>query len=740
MNPPSFPQDDYTPYGYLDNPFDAGPWVGLESGGVLRSLSACGFGWFHPQRDPPEGGGLRLGLELGGRRLLETAELEAAGLRPVSRYHSSRVQSFELSLGAGLVRATFVLGSADALLARCRLEGPVEASLLVQLRVGRGARRNAWAGHLSPPGALAALAEPGPWYALGASVAAAGHRLIDDGRVVGRGEHVVGEAYSPAAGWLGAELVVPAADVPPDGLWCALGRGASAEAALQEAWRALPQAEAVLSRRLEEDAAFWGRAPHPVGDWPASWRRGWVYDLETTRLMLRPPAGVFHDLWPTWQLFRPRVVLAENALDMMRLACADPAAARRALSTAFREAPQANLPCLFANGSLNMVAEGGDACGTSPAWCLPFHCLYLLYLWDPDREWLRTLYPALEAYLDWWLEHRRDEQGWMVYRCTWESGEDGTPRLDWQRTGHRDIAREVRPVELQAAMAHSALLLVRLGRELGRREAELGRWRAVAEEYTRRTRALWDPAQARFRDQYLAEAPRDGAEAEYWGARGEESPLQLLPLLYAVATPEQARALAPRLHHFLRPPYTWWPSWTFTLAEVARAAGEYQTAARLAHQVLSRVYPALDRREGADMGARPGTSREWWPDDLAQNTVHNECYGWGATTATLFLRHVLGFGPAETTEELAFELVPCLPPGLLRPGRRCGFANLHYRGTRLDLDYQADAAGLGARLVAAGAGKVVVTSGGQELEVSRRDEGFRFRLQQGERHLVQLIP
>ncbi len=36
------PRDDFTPFGYLDNPYHA--WK-LNPGGVLRSLEPLGMGW-----------------------------------------------------------------------------------------------------------------------------------------------------------------------------------------------------------------------------------------------------------------------------------------------------------------------------------------------------------------------------------------------------------------------------------------------------------------------------------------------------------------------------------------------------------------------------------------------------------------------------------------------------------------------------------------------------------------------
>jgi len=752
---PAFPTDDYTPYGYLDNPYDAGPWVGLEAGGVIRSIEACGFAWFRPGGDNPslplrssEHGsgqapahaGLRVGLESGRTRLLSAEDFHAADVPLVSRYHTSRVQTFDFTYQGVEVSLAFMLAERDALLCRATLRGlQAPLKLVAEGSVRRQPRRNARAAYLASADALALLAEPGPWYAVRVSQHSTEQRILDDGCVVFGAEHVIGEAYSPEEGMLAGELG-SMLEPGPDGeaeVWIAFGRGTTAEAAVRNADAALRARREVLAARLAEDERFWKRAPRPVGDWPEAWRRGWVYDLETTRLMVRPPVGVFKEVWPTWQLFRPRVVLAENTLDMLRLAYADPETAQAALLTVFREAPQANVPCMFANGSFNMVAAGGDACGTSPAWCLPFHNIYLLYLWHPDRAWLRALYPHLEAYLRWWMEHRRDEEGWFVYRCTWEAGEDGTPRLDPARTGHGDIFHQVRPAELQAAMAHSALIMTRLGQELGLKEAQWGEWAALYQEYVERTRSLWDTTAERFRDAYPPDVPPITSRESYWDGPADLSALHLIPLMYDVATPEQAAVLASHLLEFNKPPWTCWASWTYTIVEAARAVGAFEVAGRIAHDVLASVYPRLDRREDADVGARPGTSHEWWPGDLSRTTVLNETYGWGATTATLLLRHLFGLGPSRGTGRVAFELAPSLQGELLRPGRRLGFANLHYRGVTFDLALEVGSGSMLTAQLTPGSPATVLVEGDEgSVEVRAVGASAIFQIRNGHRYFV----
>src|SRR5439155_8407205 len=173
---------------------------------------------------------------------------------------------------------------------------------------------------------------------------------------------------------------------------------------------------------------------------------GWVYDLETARLCLSPAGGIYHDVWPIWSANWPRSVLAEAGLDCLRLALGDPALARRAVLSLFRDAPAPNLPCVFRDGEPNMVALDGRACGTSPAWCLPSHAIGLLERLAPDPDWQAALYPHLADYVEWWLAHRADADGWLSYHCTWESGEDGSPRLDPTRSGSGVIDGFVRAV------------------------------------------------------------------------------------------------------------------------------------------------------------------------------------------------------------------------------------------------------------------------------------------------------
>ncbi|HLZ09857.1 MAG TPA: hypothetical protein VKT80_14800, partial [Chloroflexota bacterium] len=371
------------------------------------------------------------------------------------------------------------------------------------------------------------------------------------------------------------------------------------------------------------------------------------------------------------------------------------------------------IPCVFAGGEPNMVAKDGSVCGTSPAWCLPFYNIRLLYFRTLDRDWLRQIFPALAAYLHYWLENRTDEAGWAVYKCTWEAGEDSTPRLDPAGEGDEVVSRFVRPVELQASMCYSARVLAELASELGDREASV-RWNRVAADFATRTAQLWDRTSGRFRDW----DKRTGAfltgpnEPTYWKTDPIRfSPLSLIPLVAGLATSEQSDRLLSEIGYYDAAPWCYWPSWSYVIAEAATASNWHDVAGRFAVRIVDRVYRANDRRNLAESPRpTPGMSPEFWPLDLNEFDG-SDGYGWGATTTSLWLRQVFGFLDAYTSAEYAFSLAPNLPESLLRRGRRFGFTNLPYRKRRLDISFEMTGTGLDA-CVRADAG--IVTSARDE--------------------------
>ncbi|HEX8969827.1 MAG TPA: hypothetical protein VF937_18230, partial [Chloroflexota bacterium] len=279
-----------------------------------------------------------------------------------------------------------------------------------------------------------------------------------------------------------------------------------------------------------------------------------------------------------------------------------------------------------------------------------------------------------------------------VYQCTWESGEDGNPRLDPTGSGDAVIAGRVRPVELQATVAHAAGVLAFLAGELGQ-DGE--RWRQVEAEYRRRTQQLFDPVEGHYRDWLITEGGPQPAcpDRPYWEVDAcRYSAQSLTPLLLGPGIPEA------EVWRHARPPWTLWPSWTWSLVESAAAAGLYAGVGGLAFETIDRVYRVTTRR-GLGHLARPlpGTSPEFWPQDW-ETFAGSDAYGWGATTANLLIRHLFGFKESRSTDGWVANLTPAFPPALRRAGARYAVRQMSYRGLRFDLGFVVTADGIQAEL------------------------------------------
>lgn len=676
----SFPNGDYTPFGYLRYPgHRASSWSSCEGGNLRTAADTVGMEWLYPWwRDPAAGAGLSLVGWVAGRRCPLRSDFAQMGY--TSRYHSANVMGFDWSQDEVAVAARFFLVG-DVLCLQITARNDAATERFTRL----GVLGRAWTDGGVIETSLDATAAR---FVAGAdSSGPAAHVLILDGWEPAAPAEA--GLASPAEASAQASLTLaPGAEVV---LLAALGRGESAAGSDAAARDALAQARGHLHGLVAEDAHFHARCPALVGDWPRGWREGLVYDFETTRMLVMPAGGIFADVWPTWMVAWPRVVLAEGVLDMLRLGYADAPLAQRAVLSLFRDAPAANVPCVFQDGSYNMVANDGSRCGTSPAWCLPFLSLELLYLRTLDLAWLNELYPYLARYLDWWLEHRTDGAGWVVYKCTWEAGEDGNPRLDPSGSGDRDITARIAPVELQAAMAQAADVLAFFAGELGARRDQR-RWQGVRQAYRQRTRLLFDPTEGRFRDWLLQEGrfQEPAPDELYWGVDARRySALSLTPLLGS-ATPEQQQALRREIRLHTAPPWTLWPSWCLTLVECAAAAGLHDVAGAITRAVLDRVYRETDRRSLGD-GARPtpGVAPEYWPTDWHDFSA-SDAYGWGATTANLLLRHLFGLQESRETRRWRLDLAPALLGAPSELGKQYGVARYQYRGVVLRLTYRVE--------------------------------------------------
>ncbi|MCK4516714.1 MAG: hypothetical protein KAU31_15745, partial [Spirochaetaceae bacterium] len=390
----------------------------------------------------------------------------------------------------------------------------------------------------------------------------------------------------------------------------------------------------------------------------------------------------------------PRAVLAEGVMDMARLAYANPELAKSAILTLVRDTPDDNVPCVFASGEYNMVAEDGSTCGTSPAWCIPFFYLYGLHLRTLDSSWIEQLYPHLVRYVDFWLANRTDAEGWLTYKCTWEAGEDNNPRIDPLQTGDNVISGFVRPVELQASLAHAGYVLSRFASIVGNTEDEQ-RFEKIRNEYTNRTQELWDPDTSRFRDWDCTAGSfvQVSGDESYWGADfTRQSPMSLTALLFDTATEDEKQSMRSEVRSFFRPPFTVWASWASVAIEAAAALQMPDLCGSFAYETARRVYAITDRRDTMEFaGPSPGSAAEYWPHALATFTG-NDAYAWGAQTASFIIRHILGIRSSEGSG-LGLTLTPSLSPECRKSGCSFGIDNVAHRELRLSVEYRSDGDG-----------------------------------------------
>jgi mannosylglycerate hydrolase MGH1-like protein len=655
MTADGFPLDDYTPHGYLDIPEHTRR---LTPRGVVRSHD-LGFRWHFPAYAGGYGGRrevYRAGLRVGVDGAFREADFEHL----VAPYHSKDLIRFE----AGAISAEFHLAGPDVLVARVRGAAgrlTVRADYSRQIAADHGWGESGLVGRRYDDAVVLQGFEDGEafafWLSEPATVA-----LSTDPEVADRWtrDGVPGPVDGPvtALGAQGEWLDVAAVAEPEHGhdLVVLLARGRTADEALARLAEAREGHPAARETLLAEDERFWSAAPRLSGDWPEHWRRGLVYDLETVRMMVKPPAGIYRHPWDAMQVQAPRVVLGEAAIDALLLCYADPSLAQRLLLGTFADAPAPNVPCSREDGSYNMVSADGRACGTGPQWGYPWRVLRRLWDANPDPDWLAAIYPHLGAYLDWWLAHRRDRDGWLAHACSWESGQDLSPRFGDQPLGGGHPTDHLRPVDLHAAVADAAATMAHFADVLGR---DVAVWETIAATYAEATAKLFTGS--RYADV-------DGRTGE---PTGVDDVMLWAPLALGLAGPEQTDAVRDAIRA-VDPDDLVWPMFVWTVVDAALAAGEHGTAAAVAGAVVDRAYTFWDARQASEDRTLPGIACEYWP---VSGRCGGEGYGWGAFGIHLVLGVLAG---------LRFDgdrllVRPNLPADLRVPAR-CYEIRLAHRG------------------------------------------------------------
>jgi hypothetical protein len=383
---------------------------------------------------------------------------------------------------------------------------------------------------------------------------------------------------------------------------------------------------------------------------------------------------------------------------MWALSHADPEIAKDVFLGQFLDAIEPNVPCMREDAVMNMVAADGSECGTSISWCYPFFCAASIHARTGDLKWLAHLYPRLARLLRWTIANRSDKDGFIVGKCSWETGMDGARRFLIEQPTGAELIDFIRVVELQAATANAAGVLEKFAQELGdqRTAAE---WKRVRRAYGEKTQQLWNGA-----DWFHDFDTRNGNPITTVGKDFG----QVAPIFCGVATEQQITAMLPSLHTFyeqsragsLKNEDGWvdglqWSSLTLPYLESLWTAGEYELLSQAVHMIAERIYPSMDRREvkkaeeawviqreGGSRVGIPGVSCEMW---TPQGAGGGEGYGWGAVLPAHIMRNVIGIREGDQARRLW--LCPNLPAEFMVLGKSYILRNWPYRQLGLAVRY-----------------------------------------------------
>jgi hypothetical protein len=193
---------------------------------------------------------------------------------------------------------------------------------------------------------------------------------------------------------------------------------------------------------------------------------------------------------------------------------------------------------------------------------------------------------------------------------------------------------------------------------------EIPYWRSITEDFTARTRQMWQNGWFRDYDSVAYE----------WST--QQDAMHLAPVFCGVADREHIEQLRlflsqPPMHSSGWAPLSW-PPVVMTLVGSAAYAKMPLDAAELAYRYIDASYRSTDSRELDEHGGLPGVTREyrqtvtvgkWGAIDYVNAGI--EGYGWGALSVHLLLGYLIGLR-AEGADRIT--IAPALPQSLRRVG------------------------------------------------------------------------
>ena len=704
--PQNFPKGQYTPHGYIDNPYHS---MVYNRSGVIRSLPPLGFGFWNRKflgsyAEGPRGhmnylSLMQMSVNAGDIGLVESEDFEMQGIKLFSGYHTKNVMSYDWEFQEIQFSFKYFLAGENSLV--CLIEvsnkSKSEKSFTLHATNIYGDWEVKWWGSdglayryskdinasvmkIWAYGDVFLLASdwvPTAYKATGSKQQ--WEKWIMDEDATSLTEFTV-KGKGPLYSVHSYQVTIPANSYKSGFIY--LCRGKNEEWARETLHKIKGQAAGMLKEQLIADEKFWNNCPKLAGDWPQEWRNGWVYDWETLRMNIRPPIGIFKHPWDAMQVHSPRLVLGETALDMLTYSYADPELAKTVIYGTFADALAPNIPCTREDGSVNMIGADGSECGTAPMWGFPFHAIQAIHAMTGDSLWVKNLYPYLKMYIEWWLKNRTDEEGWLHCNNSWESGQDGSRRFLVK--GEGDPATFVRTVDVEASMAEAMIIMEKFCHIAGIPEDQKY-WDTLADERIAHTRSMF--VDGWFRD-------IDGRNDQPIIFEDFYDPIMLAPLTCGIATLSQIDAIRPKFKFFLENPrWLQWPPAVMAFSEAAWYANEHLMAAEAIANIAKRVYQRTDSRKIMFVSENelfayriPGIANEFWP--ISVRPAGGENYGWGAILPAFIIRNIIGYREFMPAGKNQFYLAPALPENFLVPGKSYGISDLSFRQFEFYLTYE----------------------------------------------------
>jgi len=724
-----FPKGKYTPFGYLDNPYHSAI---MNRSGILRSVPPIGFGFWARDLPWPYGTGfglkrvpnylsfIHLSLNVNGSTFHTSDDFKKNKVELYSAYHTKLVMSYNFEVQSVSFSIKYYLEGENSVVCLVDVQNNSNEEKKITLHASNiyGFPGESFWGC---DGLVSTYSEDndvgiskvwayGDVFVIGANRNSIAHKALKSEKVwdkliskndlsnIDQVQTHFRNDEDHIYNVMSYELQIPKGS--SDRLILSLTRNKNEKWAVDDFSKNITIAEQILDAKLAEDAKFYENVPFLIGDWPDRWKHGWIYDLETIRMNIRPPLGIYEHHWDAMQVHTPRAVLGEASLDSWCMSFSDMELAKDLMFGTFADAPEPNVPCSREDGSVNMICANGKECGTAPIWGLPFHVIHSMYLRDRDDHWIKRLYPHLKAFLEWWIKNRTDEDGWFHASCSWESGQDGSKRFLVESHDPGAAAEFVRTADIEAAMAN-AMKNMELFDEIAGETPDVKYWKKLADKRIESTRSMYHDGW--FRDvDARNNQPIVLKNIEAFGKVQENyyDVMMLTPVALGIATPDQIEHIKPKIEYFKENKIFWleWPSFWQPFSEAAWNVGLRMLLAELLVDVGERTYSRIDRREtlsvrNFDTGLPkqynyriPGVSMEFWPV-REDNPGGCENYGWGATFPTLVIRNIIGFRENASLKKDQFTLAPALPDILFQKNNTYEMKNLSFRKIKFDVSY-----------------------------------------------------